>query len=208
MCYKGSKSSSFNYYMNGMFMGVKPAPTAVPDGLETVEMPFKGNYRSDEDDEAYELEGTVNVGWDGNDLYIQNLFSIVEDGWIKGTRNGNKIVFAKNQYIGNLSNSLSCYLTGYDSEAKAVSDVVFTYNENDNYFVADMPVIATRFKSSTKYEAFFAKGLVIGTDPAAGISTVKAEKAGSGIVYNLAGQRVGKEYKGLVTKNGRKLVNK
>lgn len=208
MCYKGSKSSSFNYYMNGMFIGVKPAPTAVPDGLETVEMPFKGNYRSDEDDEAYELEGTVNVGWDGNDLYIQNLFSIVEDGWIKGTRNGNKIVFAKNQYIGNLSNSLSCYLTGYDSEAKAVSDVVFTYNENDNYFVADMPVIATRFKSSTKYEAFFAKGLVIGTDPAAGISTVKAEKAGSGIIYNLAGQRVGKEYKGLVIKNGRKLVNK
>jgi hypothetical protein len=208
MCYKGSKSSSFNYYMNGMFIGVKPAPTAVPDGLETVEMPFKGKYRSDEDDEAYELEGTVNVGWDGNDLYIQNLFSIVEDGWIKGTRNGNKIVFAKNQYIGNLSNSLSCYLTGYDSEAKAVSDVVFTYNENDNYFVADMPVIATRFKSSTKYEAFFAKGLVIGTDPAAGISTVKAEKAGSGIIYNLAGQRVGKEYKGLVIKNGRKLVNK
>ena len=71
-----------------------------------------------------------------------------------------------------------------------------------------MPVIATRFKSSTNYEAFFAKGLVIGTDPAAGISTVKAEKAGSGIIYNLAGQRVGKEYKGLVIKNGRKLVNK
>ena len=107
MCYKGSESTSFNYFFNGFFIGVPPTPTTAPDGLETVEMPFKGNYRSDDDDEAYELEGTVNVGWDGNDLYIQNLFPIVEDGWIKGTRNGNKIVFAKNQYIGNLSNSLS-----------------------------------------------------------------------------------------------------
>jgi hypothetical protein len=149
------------------------------------------------------------VGWDGNDLYIRDLFTIVDGGWIKGTRNGDKVVFAKNQYIGNLSNSLSCYLTGYDTEAKAVGDVVFTYNETDNYFKADTHVIATRFKNSSRYEAFFAKGLTIGVDPnAAGISVAKAEKNGNGLVYNLAGQRVGKDYKGLVIKNGKKFVIK
>ncbi len=43
---------------------------------------------------------------------------------------------------------------------------------------------------------------------AAGISAVKAAKTGNGLIYNLAGQRVNASYKGLVIKNGRKIVQK
>lgn len=45
-------------------------------------------------------------------------------------------------------------------------------------------------------------------DPS-GIESVKTTaKAGNNAIYNLAGQKVGKDYKGLVIKNGRKLIQK
>ena len=50
---------------------------------------------------------------------------------------------------------------------------------------------------------FYKKGNV---DPS-GISSVKAENANA-TMYNLAGQKVGADYKGIVVKNGKKFMNK
>ena len=41
-----------------------------------------------------------------------------------------------------------------------------------------------------------------------GISTIAAEKVSDGAIYNLAGQKVSENYKGIVIKNGRKVVVK
>lgn len=42
---------------------------------------------------------------------------------------------------------------------------------------------------------------------ASGISTINAvDKASNGAIYNLAGQKVGKDFKGLVIKNGKKMI--
>ena len=41
-----------------------------------------------------------------------------------------------------------------------------------------------------------------------GISGVTEDSEDSEIIYNLAGQRVGKNYKGIVIKNGKKVVIK
>ncbi|MBR1880292.1 MAG: hypothetical protein IJ804_06060 [Prevotella sp.] len=43
---------------------------------------------------------------------------------------------------------------------------------------------------------------------ATGISTVKAQNVQSNVIYNLAGQKVGKDYKGIVIMNGKKVVLK
>lgn len=40
------------------------------------------------------------------------------------------------------------------------------------------------------------------------IETVKAAKVANGAIYNLAGQKVGKDYKGIVINNGRKMIQK
>ena len=48
---------------------------------------------------------------------------------------------------------------------------------------------------------------VFGTDPQ-GISSVVSKNSASGVTYNLAGQRVSKDYKGIVVKNGRKNIAK
>ena len=65
--------------------------------------------------------------------------------------------------------------------------------------------------NQTGSENFFVK--VLGEDPhvfddGTGISSVVTTKAVPTVTYNLAGQRVSKDYKGIVVKNGKKLVNK
>ena len=40
------------------------------------------------------------------------------------------------------------------------------------------------------------------------INTIEADKVQNGVIYNLAGQKVDKSYKGLVIKNGKKVINK
>ncbi|MBQ9230335.1 MAG: hypothetical protein IJ190_04035 [Prevotella sp.] len=217
MIYKGSESTSYNYFYNGFFIGTKPTPTTAPEGLVTTDMPFKGNKFVRNAEEPTEATGTAKVGRDGNDVYIQGLFSEVPEGWIKGTattiEGEEYIVFPVNQYVGNLSNGLSAYLTGYapsetGEDTGSAGNVIFAYNAESNYYEAVNAVILTRFKNSLNPEAFFQSGLVIGEKPASGLNNIKASKTEDGVMYNMAGQRVGSDYKGLVIKNGKKYVNK
>ena len=66
--------------------------------------------------------------------------------------------------------------------------------------------------NETGTENFFFKGVggavtQYEADPS-GVSTIVVNKAGSAAIYNLAGQRVSKDYKGLVVKDGKKTVLK
>ena len=42
----------------------------------------------------------VNVGFDGNDVYVQGIDVNLPDTWVKGTINGDKVVFKNGQYVG------------------------------------------------------------------------------------------------------------
>ena len=56
---------------------------------------------------------------------------------------------------------------------------------------------------------YYIYNVTLGTaETLAGIAPVKAQKAGNGLIYNLAGQRVDASYKGLVIKNGQKMIQK
>lgn len=51
-------------------------------------------------DENNRQSKIVNVGIDGNDVYIKNLNLTLPESWIKGTIDGNKVVFPSKQYMG------------------------------------------------------------------------------------------------------------
>jgi hypothetical protein len=56
---------------------------------------------------------------------------------------------------------------------------------------------------------YYVYNITLGTEETlAGIKTVKTVKTGNGLIYNLAGQRVDASYKGLVIKNGQKMIQK
>ena len=217
MIYKGTNTTGYVYFYNGFFIGEKPSPIVAPEGLETKEMPFAGKKYNSSSDEMEDVEGYVNVGIDGDNVYIQNLFEEVADGWMKGTlttvEGAQYVLFDPNQYIGNLDNGLSAYIVGYaaatDDTPASASYVAFAYDAQNNVFKSLNPILLTRFKNNIKnYETFFSSGLTIGSEPD-GIVVTKADaKSGNTQMFNLAGQRVNKDFKGLVIKNGKKMVVK
>lgn len=70
-------------------------PIAAPEGLETAQ------YSITADGYAGSL---VQVGIDGNDIYVQGIKADIPDTWIKGTISGDKATFKSGQYLGSDGN--------------------------------------------------------------------------------------------------------
>lgn len=81
-------------------------PVTAPDGLETETYVFTGVSYLDMGSVTYNVE----VGFDGNDVYVQGILRSLPTGWIKGVKEGGKITFAKGQYLGDAE--ISDYYTG------------------------------------------------------------------------------------------------
>lgn len=212
MVYKGSATTAFNYFYNGVIIGERPVPVTPPAGLTTTDYPISGSHAVDsESDFVDDYTSTVKVGFDGNDVYIQGLFEDIPEGWVKGTLSGDKVTFAINQYVGDLSNGLSAYLVG--SNGTAAGDVVLTYYAAEGGFLAETPIVLTRFKNSLSgYEEAYKAGATIGTVPAldpTGINDIKVEKAADNVWYNISGARIAQPtQKGVYIKNGKKYAVK
>ena len=76
---------------NMSFEVMNDKPVSVPADLKTEEY-------------AVTAEGfagcLAQVGFDGNDVYVQGFYPNMPDAWIKGTINGDKVTFPNGQYIG------------------------------------------------------------------------------------------------------------
>ena len=66
-------------------------PVTAPEGLETE----RYAVTADGFDGAL-----VNVGFQGNEVYVQGLYPGLPEAWVKGTIDGNKATFKNGQYIG------------------------------------------------------------------------------------------------------------
>ena len=105
------------------------------------------------------------------------------------------------------------FLTGYDGTTKKLEDVKMQLDKDNKVLklVNNLLVNAT-YTDRLYYSSWYNAGSTIDASSIideTAINVVKNDAAEiNASIFNLAGQRVGKEYKGLVIKNGRKLVNK
>ena len=89
-----------------------------PEGLITEEYALTArNYDDDAD-----VTGSVFIGFDYEDVYIQGLCTWIPEAWVKGTLDGTTITFPYGQYFGN-SYDYDMFLNVLFGE-----DVVFTYD--------------------------------------------------------------------------------
>ena len=108
------------YWISPVFSAEEPeAPKVVelPEGAVVEEYSM-----------AY-TEGTkfINVAVVGNDVYFQGMSNYISSAWVKGTKAGNSVTFAANQYVGEYGTYGSSYFF-YNGET------VFTYDaEADTY---------------------------------------------------------------------------
>lgn len=96
-----------------------PQPVVAPEDLVTDEWAISAMNNFGEP-----VSGYVNIGFDGNDCYMQGFCHYLPETWLKGTLEGDKITFPGDQYFG-----------PYDADAYThyefylrPEDVVFTYD--------------------------------------------------------------------------------
>lgn len=95
---------------------------------------------------VYEKEMTYNVeiGVDGNDMYIKGIFKDTPNAWIKGTIDGNKVTFPKLQFLGYITggnlNSYYMLATPYGN-TQVMEDLVLTYNEETGEYTTDQNLV-------------------------------------------------------------------
>ena len=109
-----------------------------PEGLQT-ESWLLTAQRYDALEYTVDAYLPINVGFDGNDVYVQGMNMYLPGSWVKGIRNGNQLTFAANQFYGSMTDyektSYDTYFAGCDvSWFDGVSglqpiDVTFTINE-------------------------------------------------------------------------------
>lgn len=78
----------------------------------------------------------INVGIDGNDVWIQGLFSMLPEAWIKGEVKGNTVVVSSLQYLG-MSTGYFVYL--------------INCNLNEQGFVTLLPECTFNYDAAGKY---------------------------------------------------------
>lgn len=174
---------------------------------------------------------TYTIVWDKNkNEYVAHNFIRLYGGDVKtAALDGNTMVFESDKNITKISLAASnannwatikadcgkIEMTGADPNAKparpAIDAVWTNVNEKGETFdTKTVKFTIYREESATANQAVrYAKATVFTADGAAtGINNITAAKAQNGVRYNLAGQRVSKDFKGVVIENGKKMIVK
>lgn len=144
--------------------GVPPLqPVVVPQNLETQSYLLNGTRLMNESDESGNpflvdepCQRPVQLGFDGDDLYIQGLVEEVPDGWIKATKNNKgKYVVPASQYVGTWEymNLVYDYFISSVNRNNAMEDLVFTYDQTTGTFSTSQTIALT--SSATKVESYY-----------------------------------------------------
>lgn len=83
----------------------------------------------------------VQVGFDGNDIYMKGLLPELQNSAFKGTIDGDKIVFESGQFLGIYNSDSYAYMVGIsydaDNNAKMAQELTFTYDKENKIIKGD-----------------------------------------------------------------------
>ncbi len=107
----------------------------LPEGLTTEEYEFTATKLASGFGLDEEVSRTVNVAFDGNDVYVQGLSNneTYASSWVKGVVNGDQITFEKEQELYVLDLGFMLIKGVFNPN----SDVVFAYDAANNKMTAD-----------------------------------------------------------------------
>jgi hypothetical protein len=149
------KSANLTFIAGTLTITEATGPRVVtpPADLQTEEWLLTGQ-RYDPTEYTVDATQTLNIGIQGQDVYVQGLNLYLPGAWVKGTIEDGKVTFAANQYYGDLADDVdtlyNTYFAGCDASwFEGVStlqpiDVTFTMNEaGDRWSTATVLVVNT-----------------------------------------------------------------
>lgn len=109
------------YYLPGSTLTPSEplVPVTPPDGLVAEEYSLTAKNNSGED-----VNGSVFVGFNGNDVYIQGLGSYIPETWVKGTLEGSTVTIPANQYLGNYGNTYDMFFQYNRADVTLIYDAI------------------------------------------------------------------------------------
>ena len=129
-----------------IFAQVTPPTTAQVETWYTAGGQFMAYGRFGFEDQTASMP-TVNVAFDGDNVYIQGLAHYYPEGWIKGTINGNTAVFDNGQLAGN-DGFGTYYILGSNDGATTSENIVFNYDAVQGVLEATTAYIIESSESS------------------------------------------------------------
>ena len=121
---------------------------------------------------------------------------------IPGVKAGSKITCEMESHKPSDARGIGLYKNSYAAENLIGEQFKPTVKETKTWEIAeDCDVVVWNTSGCHIYTIKVEAG-------STGISTVKAQKAQNNVIYNLAGQKVGNDYKGIVIMNGKKFMQK
>lgn len=133
-------------------------PVTAPEDLVTEAYTFNAKMTGNDEssDDNYEL--MVQVGFDGDDCYIQGLSQDMPELWVKATKNdAGQYVVPANQFMGELNffgYIIPYYWTGVDAEGK-LADAVFDYDATTNTFTGTNQMAINASATKLDYNLLF-----------------------------------------------------
>ena len=157
--------SPYSYWVKPTFSKAQPENTKIvvpPAGMVADEWVIA--YTNNMDAAA---SGALNIGFDGNDVYVQGICTHLPKAWIKGKLEGTTITFPGPQYLGFYQDSP---YSGYEMYFQDDEDAVFTYDAAANKMTAVTQEITIYTSSLLKGDiyknAVITKVVEIATTPA------------------------------------------
>lgn len=126
-------------------------PIAAPDDMQTSTYILR--YGSEGN-----TKRNVNVGFSGNEMYIQGIYSYLPDAWLKGTVDGNTVTFTSGQYIGDDEGTMVYWVAATAAEEwddywgemttvyKYADKITFQYDPETGTYTGDKTLIVSSVK--------------------------------------------------------------
>ena len=188
----------------------------LPEGLTAKAAEFKGTKTATSG--VSDFTRTVNIAQKDNLLYIQGISDEKEgdnaaESLMIGVKGDNDTYTFPRGALLSYSQKYLFFLTGYDDATKKLEDVKMQLDkENKVLKLVNNLIVNARYTDRLYYSSWYNAGSTIDASSIVeetGINVAKNEATDAAApVFNLAGQRVGKDYKGLVIKSGKKMFNK
>lgn len=156
-------------------------------------------------DHTADFTHPIMVGIEGSDIYIQGLSLDKPSAWIKGQLSGTTATFPAAQFIGHESymSAQSQYAT---SGSDPVQPIVFAYDSENNTLTLDDSLGIIENDNTSNISGVYAywDKLVLYKYGSDGLKNIDKASAGSVVTYyNLSGQRVGANAKGVLIQQTR-----
>ena len=180
-----------------------------PAGMQTEEYKFEGKSLAFSTNDVVvgdtPFTVTVQVGFDGNDVYVQGLNKdYAPEVWVKGTREGNTITFKQPQLFGSYwvgSTENIMYFMGIDPTTNDMCDLTMTYDEATGTMTGDCWLSVNAFRGFFSYYQVFDQMVL--TKEANGISNQVADDTNNADYFDIAGRRTQPTAKGLIIQHSK-----